>query len=123
MIPPQLLAAGAAIAIVAGFLGGWTVRDWKADSDALEATQALIKAKDAGQAKVDAQAAKFETFRQSLEPARTETRNTLREIYRNVPVPADCALRPDALGVLENARQRANAAASGQPSEPVPDDR
>lgn len=119
MIPPSSLLGGVAVAIVVGFVGGWTARDWKVDSDELNATRALIEAKEDRRAKVDAKAADFETLRQSIEPARTETRKTIREVYRNVPVPSGCALRPDALGMLENARQRANAATTGQSGEPV----
>lgn len=120
MIPLPMLAGGAALAIAAGFLGGWTVRDWKADATQTKAFDVLIATNDRMQGKVDARAADFEALRQSIEPQRAEVRNTIKEIYRDVPVPADCALRPDALSVLENARLRANAAATGEPVEPVP---
>lgn len=123
MIPPQILAIGAAGAVLAGFLGGWTVRDWKADAAAGKAATALIAEKDRTAGIVARHAGDFEAFRQSLEPARTESTNTIREVYRNVPVPADCAVRPDAASVLENARLRANAAASGRSGEPMPADR
>jgi len=120
MIPLPLLAGGAAIALAAGFLGGWTVRDWKADAAQTKAFDVLLSTKDKMQGKVDAKADQFETLRQSIEPQRAEVRNTIREVYRDVPVPADCALRPDALRVLENARQRANASTAGQSGEPMP---
>ncbi|MES2497132.1 MAG: hypothetical protein V4618_13545 [Pseudomonadota bacterium] len=120
MIPLPLLAGGAAIALAAGFLGGWTVRDWKADAAQTQAFDTLLSTKDRMQGKVDAKADQFETLRQSIEPQRAEVRNTIREVYRDVPVPADCALRPDALRVLENARQRANASTAGQSDEPMP---
>lgn len=119
MIPPTLyIVAGAAFA---GLLGGWTIRDWKADSEALGAANLLIETKDEMQGKLDAKASAFESFRASIEPQRIEGRTIIEKEYRNVPVPADCALRPDALGVLEQARLRANAAAAGQSGEPLPD--
>lgn len=114
------IAAGAALA---GFAGGWATRDAFADAAAGRAATALIAEKDRAAAIVASHAGDFEAFRQSLEPVRAETRNTIREVYRNVPVPADCAVRPDAASVLENARIRANAAASGQSGEPMPADR
>jgi hypothetical protein len=120
MIPLPMLAGGAAIALAAGFLGGWTVRDWKAEAAQELAFDALLNTKDRMQDKVDAKAGQFEALRQSIEPQRAEIRNTIREVYRDVPIPADCALRPDALRVLENARQRANAATAGEPVQPVP---
>jgi hypothetical protein len=115
MIPPQMLAGGAAIAIVAGFLGGWTIRDWKADSDAVAGFERLIKVKDENQKVMATQADGFEAFRQSLEP-RTETvREKIKEIYRDAPpVPADCAWSPDVISLLEGQRDIANRAAGGQ---------
>lgn len=121
MIPPTVYIVGGAA--IAGFLGGWTVCDWRADSRALAATNALIETKDKMQAKVDAGSDKFEAFRNSLPPQREIDRTTIREAYRDVPVPADCAIRPAALGVLEDARRRANAATLGQFGGPVPADR
>jgi hypothetical protein len=122
MIPPQLLAMGGGVLFVAGMLGGWTVRDWKADSEALTAVNRLIETKDRMQAKVDAKSTEFEAFRASIEAQRAGMHSTIERIYKDVQVPSDCALRPDALGVLERARTRANAAAGGQSGQPVPDD-
>jgi hypothetical protein len=122
VIPPQALAIGAGLMLVAGFVGGWSSRDLIADAAYSKAVDKLIATKDRMQGKIDAKSTEYEAFRQSIEPARTETFNTIKEVYRNVSVPADCALRPDALGVLENARARANAAAAGQSGKLVPDD-
>lgn len=110
---PILAYASIAVA-VAGFAGGWAVRDWKADAEALKAVERLIAEKDRMQTKVDAASAKYEKMRADLEPGKIETRNTIREIYRDVEVPAECAAAPDVVGVLETARGRANAAATGQ---------
>lgn len=121
MIPPQALAIGGALAIAAGFLGGWTVRDWKADRDALAAVEKAERIRDKMQGKLDASAESYERGRAAEEPARLETRNTIREIYRDAPpVPVVCSIPDAAALVLENARQRANAAAAGQSGGPVP---
>ncbi len=122
MIPPQILIGGGAVLLLLGTATGWTVRDWKADSDALEATQAADKQFKHALDVIGQQATGFETFRQSLEPQRTKGRDIITKEYHDVPVPADCALRPATLGVLEQARQRANAAATGQPGKPMPSD-
>lgn len=121
MIPPQILAIGGGVLLVTGFLGGWTVNGWKYEAAAKEAAEALIEAKDEKAAIVARHAGDFEAYRQEVDQRRTASVKTIREVYRDVPVPADCALRPDALGVLEDARQRANAATTGQSGEPVPD--
>lgn len=113
------IAAGAA---VAGFAGGWATRDALADAAAGRAAHRLVVEKDRTAGIVARHASDFEVFRQSIEPARHQSTNTIREVYRNVPVPADCAVHPDAASVLENARLRANAAASGQSGELMPAD-
>lgn len=122
LIPPQFLAVGAAAALLAGFAGGWTVRDWKADSAALKAATAAQAARDALQTTIDANSRQYEQWRAAQEPARIETRNTIREIFRDKPIPAECAA-PDALvGVLDRAAASASAAARGQPGPAVPGD-
>jgi hypothetical protein len=121
MIPPQALAIGGALAIAAGFLAGWTVRDWKADSDALAAVKKTDLLRDKMQGKLDASAENYERGRAAAAPAQLETRNTIREIYRNAPpVPVVCSIPDDVAVLLENARQRANAAAAGQSGGAVP---
>lgn len=120
MIPPQLFAIGGGALLMAGLLGGWTLRDWKADADALAAQRAREALRVRMQSRIDAQAGRFERARQAIDLRRDQTRATIREIYHDIPVPVDCALRPDALGVLEDARERANAAAAGQSGESVP---
>ena len=47
-------------------------------------------------------------------------RNTIRETYREIHVPSDCAVAPAAVGVLENSVRRANAAAAGEPVAALP---
>lgn len=104
----------AAAALAAGALAGWTVRDWKADAALAKVQAKAEKVRAEMQGRIDAQATEFEQFRTGLEPARQETRNTIREIYRNVQIPDDCAAPAAAVGVLQSARNRANAAATGQ---------
>jgi hypothetical protein len=118
MSPFVYVAVGA---LVAGGLGGWTVRDWKADSDAIELIGKSDKLRDRLQAQTEASAEKYEQGRASAQPADRAGRDTIREIYRNAPpVPVECSI-PDAVAlVLDAARQRANAAAGGQSGAAVP---
>lgn len=119
MMNPIFVYASIA-AVTAGFAGGWAVRSWKADADVKASYERLISEKDLMQTKVDAASAKYEAERAALEPGKIETRNTIREIYRDVEVPAECAAPAATVGVLGVARNRANAAASGQPIATVP---
>lgn len=112
-----LILYSAAGALLIGLATGWSVRDWKADSDQLAAIERANKAEKAAIAAVNAPSQKLEDVLADLRPAQIESRNTIREVYRDVQVPTDCAVPAAGVGVLEAARQRANAAASGEPVE------
>lgn len=114
MIPLQTLAIGGGLALAAGFLGGWTVRDWKADAAASAGFERLLRVKDDNQRDMAAQADGFEAYRQQLGPRTDTVRERIKEIYRDAPVSADCAWSPDVLGLLEGQRDIANRAAGGQ---------
>jgi hypothetical protein len=108
-------------ALLAGALGGWTIRDWKADSDQLKAeTKAQTEYVAAVQMLAD-QSLAYEVLAQSIRASERTDRETIREVYRNVQVPANCAAPAAVVSVLDNAVARANAAATGQPVSPVPD--
>lgn len=118
-MPPIWLYGGAG-ALLAGALAGWTVRDWKADSDALKAEKrAQTEYVAVVQALAD-QSLAYETLAQSIRTAERRDRETIREIYRNVQVPAACAVPADAVRLLNAATERANAAAAGELSGTVP---
>lgn len=119
MLPP--IAYAAIGALLLGTFAGWTVRDWKADADALSAVLKAEELEDEMQGRVDAAVAKYEELRSAQEPQKIQTRNTIREIYRDRPIPADCAVPANATSVLQQAINRANAAASGVPLSAVPD--
>jgi len=113
MMPIWAYVGGGALLV--GAAGGWTVRDWKADAEAKAAVEATNKIKDDMQEKMDQQAAAYEIWRQDLEPQKVETRNTVREIYRDRKIPVQCAVPAGAISLLEAVRATANSAASGEP--------
>ena len=118
MINPLVLyTAGGALLV--GALGGWTARDWKADSDQLAAIERANAAEKAAIAAVYKPSDAYEQVMADLRPREVQTRNTIREVYRDVEVPADCAVPDAGVGVLDDARVRANAAATGEPSSDV----
>ena len=112
---PVWLYAGAGSLLV-GALAGWTVRDWKADSDALADTEADWKQYAAFAETLADQSLLLEYTQQELRNGERRDRETIREIYRNVQVSADCAVPDAAVSLLDNAIGRANAAAAGEPS-------
>lgn len=117
-----LVLYGAGAALLVGLFAGWTVRDWKADSDMLAAYEEKDQLREKMQAKIDASSATYEDWRSASGETTIQTRNTIREIYRNVEVPADCAVPADARSLLEDRVRDANASATGQPSAGVPKD-
>lgn len=114
MIPLWVFGGAAAICVASGLVGGWTIRDWKAGADELAATAKVEKIRDTLQAKIYADANKYEQWRDAQSTVRVESRNTIREVFRNVPVRVDCAA-PDTVRVLLDSKvETANAAAAGE---------
>lgn len=120
MTPPLWVKpAIAAVALVGAFSAGWTVQGWRWAAADAERLEAEVKAKDDQLARQDEIATDYE---QSREQGRVEAHTretTIREIYRDVEVPADCEPEPDALRVLDQAVDAANQRA-GQPGAAVP---
>ena len=117
--PPSLYIGGGALLM--GVLGGWTVRDWKADSDKLEAEERSIAQYKALTDELAAQSLSYEYLAQGLRAGERQGRDTIREVYRNVEVPASCAVPDAGVSVLNNALARTNAATAGQPVGELPD--
>jgi hypothetical protein len=119
MIPvTAYIAAGT---LLAGALAGWTVRDWKADSDALEAENKAHSQFVAMSEALADQSLQLEVVTQSIRAQERTDRETIREVYRNVQVPANCAVPAAGVSVLNNATDRANAASAGKPLSALPD--
>lgn len=116
---PLWLYAGAGSLLV-GALAGWTVRDWKADSEALKAkNEAFTQYRALTDALAD-QSLAYETIAQSLRTAERRDRETIREIYRDKVVPAECAADPAVGRVLSEAVARANTAIARQSGGTLP---
>jgi len=107
--------------LLAGALAGWTVRDWKADSDALEAVEAANKARDEAVAAAHAASASYEAQRAPIVVEAAKSENTIREIYRDNPNAA-CSVPDAAVVSLRGTIDAANRAATGQPVAALPAD-
>jgi hypothetical protein len=103
------------------FGAGWTVRDWKADSDALEAVEAANKARDEAVAAAHAASASYEAQRAPIVVEAAKSENTIREIYRDNPNAA-CPVPAAAVDSLRGTIDAANRAATGQPVATLPAD-
>lgn len=121
MIPPQAIAIGGALALIAGFFGGWTARDWKADSDQLAALNKAEASTEKARQQGQQQGAAYADLAAQLAGQRGTDRTTIERYYQNAPaVSADCAAPAPIVRLLENSVSRANAAAAGQPGATLP---
>jgi hypothetical protein len=114
MIPKPFMIYGLLATIVIGFLSGWTVRSWRCDAAYSEALEKAAKDKEKMQTKIDNAATEYQQLLATMEPARIETRNNIREIYKNVEVPTSCSVPDAAVVLLESARSNTNAATTGR---------
>ncbi|EJL23692.1 hypothetical protein [Novosphingobium sp. AP12] len=116
---PWLAGIGAAL-LALGAWGGWTVSDWRHDSKALDALADATKATNEAAQHMRAQGDLYEKDRQDDQSQSMVRESRISTIYRDVAVPADCAV-PDAAGsVLDDAIGAANARRSGQSGSGLP---
>ncbi|MGR4893331.1 hypothetical protein ACIPPQ_20090 [Sphingopyxis sp. LARHCG72] len=120
MIPPWVYLAGGALALSASFGAGWTVRGWKADSDELEQVTLTRAAIDAQRKVADAAAMGFEDTRAALDRQAYDTQTIIRETYREIAVPAECAVPAAVADSLRDATEATNRAVAGQPPRAMP---
>lgn len=120
MLPNPYMLLGAIGLAAVGFGAGWQVREWRCDAAVAEVLKDAVKAGDEAEADVAAAATDYEDIRANITESAVTERTVVREIYRDIEVPADCAVDPAARGVLDAARNRANAATSGELGERLP---
>lgn len=121
-IPISWCLGGAAASALLGVIGGWTVRDWKRDSEVLAGIKKATEQVDQQRQVIDKAALAYEQERENERFQTNVRESTIREIYRDRPVPADCAVGGDVRGVLDEAVRSANARAAGQPAPGLPAD-
>lgn len=102
------------------FAAGWKIRDWQCDAATANHLSDAIDATAAGQAAVNDASAGYETTKQELNHAQNTERTIVREIYRTVTIDPSCAVPAAAGRLLDDATDRANAAATGQPIPAMP---
>lgn len=101
------------------FYGNHRYGEGVADTQA-EAARAAQRQFDRQLAKIRKEAREYEQDREAGRAESQDRQERIREFYRTVEVPADCAA-PDAIrGVLDDAVRRANARAGGGAGGSVP---
>ena len=108
------LIAMAVVLVVSGGLG-YKLRDMQAKAESAKALDEANSKTAKLQAKFDKVSTDYENFKAKSNVILETRTNTIREIYRNVPVDPGCAPVPAAVSVLDAAISSANSAASGEP--------
>jgi hypothetical protein len=103
---PYILGALVAV-FVLGCFNGYAIRDGSAKAAAVKAYKAQI----AVQERLNNVSTLYEAERERASRVNTERTNTVREIYRDVAVPAECALPDASYGLLVDSVRDYNAAA------------
>jgi hypothetical protein len=107
----------AAGALVIGVATGWKVKDWQCDAAYSKALEKAEKQRQQMQGKIDEISSLYQEQQDKADVVVAGERETIREIYKTLPaVPADCIPDPRVVGLLEGGVNRANAAASSEPS-------
>ena len=108
----------AAGALAIGLASGWKIKDWQCDAAYSKALEKAEKQRQQMQGKIDAVSTLYQAERDKADVVVAGERETIREIYKTLPaVSADCVPDVRVVGLLEGGLSRANAAASGGPSE------
>lgn len=110
---PYILGALVAV-FVLGCANGYVVRDGSAKAAAVKAYKAQI----AVQERLNNVSTLYEAERERASRVATERTNTVREYYRDVTVPVECALPDVSYGLLVGAVRDANVAAESGESLP-----
>ena len=107
----------AAGALVIGLTAGWKIKDWQCDAAYSAALEKAEKQRQQMQGKIDEVSTLYQAEQDKADVVVSGERETIREIYKTLPV-ADPSCAPDARvhGLLEGGVNRANAAASSEPS-------
>jgi hypothetical protein len=107
----------AAGALAVGLSAGWKVRDWQCDAAYSAALEKSGKRSQQKQGKVNEVSTVYQSERDQADVVVAREKQTVREIYKTVPAaPDSCAPDPRLIGLLEGSVNRANAAATSEPS-------
>jgi len=112
----------AAGSLLAGGIGGWVVRDWKADADMAKVQAELQEARDKQREKADAAAGDNEISRAAVDRQNYATNTVIRETFREIPVPMECAAPSPVSNSLRAAARATNDAVAGLTPPALPAD-
>lgn len=101
----------AAGSLALGFVGGWTVQGWRWSAEDAKRLAAEVKAKDKQLARQNDIATQYEADRERVRVEYITREGQVREIFREIEVPSECAAPPAVRELLTEAVASANSAA------------
>ena len=118
MLSNPFLPYIAGAALLASAVTGYKIRDWQCDAALAKALEQAAERQQEMQNELEQQARAYENLRDYADGLGASRGTSIREIYREVPAPADSCAAPDnVVGLLQDGINLANAATSGEPSE------
>lgn len=111
-----------AVAAMLAFTAGWEINGLRHKSREAKALEQAYKERDAANAKANGLAADYELIETALNDYSRDTVTKVRVIYRDRKISADCAIPAGAASLLDDTRNNANAAITGQSGNAVPAD-
>ena len=120
MIPVQVKVAIGAAALASAFGSGWFVRAKIADADIAKIERKLEEEAAKQRARADAAAAGFEINRDAVDRQNYATNTVIRETFREIPVPAECAAPEPVADSLRAATRATNAVVTGGDTSALP---
>lgn len=110
----------ATIALFVFFGLGWTFNGWRYQAREAKALEKAYAERDAANARANGLAADYELIETALSDYSRDTTAKVRVIYRDRKTSADCSVPAGAASLLNDTRNNANAAITGQSSSAVP---
>ena len=118
MLSNPFLPYIAGAALLASAVTGYKIRDWQCDAALAKALEQAAERQQEMQYELEQKARAYEALRDQADALGARRGASIREIYREVPAPADSCSAPDSvIRVLQDGVDLANAAASGKPGE------
>lgn len=115
LIPTWAWGAAAALALAGAFGAGFEVASWRCESEKLEAVQRAIKRAEEARDRVHKESTNYEQSRQQGRVEAAGREQAVREIYRTVEVPSECAAPDSVRSLLDGAVRAANGNTQREP--------
>lgn len=122
ILPNPLFLYGGAVALILAAGAGYKVRDWQCDAALAKAIESAAKRQQEMRDVLDQKGRDFEAAKDYADGLGATRAADIRVVYREVAAPpVDCAAPDRIVGMLQDGVDFANASATGESGDSVPD--